>query len=380
MCRNCKITGCGFFYDFFRRYIMADINKARMEINQIDGQMAELFCRRMDAVREVGLYKRERGLPIFNFERERQVIEEGSKRISNPEYRDYYVNYIEYVMELSKRYQSRLMDGIKIAYSGVEGAFANIAAKEIFKNGNPLSYPDFKSAYTAVEKGECDCAVLPIENSYNGDVGQVMDLAFFGSLHIHQLREIEVVQNLLSNSGATLETIKEVKSHPQALGQCGEYIHRHGYKPIESVNTAVAAMEVADSGRTDIAAIGSELAAEKYGLEIIDSHINESGVNTTRFAVFSKPEKLPSKTDDHFVMVFTVKNEAGALSDAINIIGRHGFNLCSLKSRPTKKLIWTYYFFAEGEGNIFSKEGKQMLSELAAGCSDLKVLGSFKKE
>ena len=79
-------------------------------------------------------------------------------------------------------------------------------------------------------------------------------------------------------------------------------------------------------------------------------------------------------------MVFTVRNEAGALGEAINIIGRHGFNLSSLKSRPTKKLIWTYYFFAEGDGNIESPEGKEMLSELAGCCSDLKVLGSFSRE
>ena len=328
---------------------MADINKARQQINDIDAQMAELFCRRMDAVKEVGIYKKERGLPIFNFERERQVVAAGAKRVEDPDYRDYYVNFIEYVMELSKRYQS-------------------------------LPYPDFKAAYEAVEKGECDCAVLPIENSYNGDVGQVMDLAFFGGLHIHQLREIEIVQNLLGSKNASLEDIKEVISHPQALGQCGEYIHRHGFKVTESVNTAVAAMEVAGSGRTDIAAIGSELAAEKHGLKILDSHINESGGNTTRFAVFSKLEKLPSKDDDHFVMVFTVRNEAGALGKAINIIGRHGFNLSSLKSRPTKKLIWTYYFFAEGDGNINSDAGKKMLAELSECCSDLKVLGSFSKE
>ena len=108
--------------------------------------------------------------------------------------------------------------------------------------------------------------------------------------------EIEIVQNLLGSKNASLEDIKEVISHPQALGQCGEYIHRHGFKVTESVNTAVAAMEVAGSGRTDIAAIGSELAAEKHGLKILDSHINESGGNTTRFAVFSKLEKLPSRT------------------------------------------------------------------------------------
>ena len=192
--------------------------------------------------------------------------------------------------------------------------------------------------------------------------------------------EIEVIQNLLGNKGATLTSVKEVISHPQALGQCAEFIREKGYKTTDAVNTAVAAKLVADSGRTDIAAIGSVEAGKKFGLEKIEGHINESGTNTTRFAVFTRAEKTVTPTDKHFVMLFTVKNAAGSLGEAITVIGKHGFNLKALKSRPTKELIWDYYFYAEGEGNIMSDEGKAMLEDLKSCCNNLKILGHFEKE
>ena len=121
-------------------------------------------------------------------------------------------------------------------------------------------------------------------------------------------------------------------------------------------------------------------AAEKFGLQILESHINESNQNSTRFAVFSRSEKAHLATDNHFIMLFTVNNAAGSLGKAISVIGEHGFNLKALKSRPTKELVWDYYFYAEGEGNIGSEQGKKMLSELAKCCSNLKILGSFEKE
>ena len=135
-----------------------------------------------------------------------------------------------------------------------------------------------------------------------------------------------------------------------------------------------------DSGRTDIAAIGSIEAAKKFSLQKIEGHINESSTNTTRFAVFTRAQTTPLKTDKHFIMLFTVKNTAGSLGNAISVIGQHGFNLKALKSRPTKELVWDYYFFVEGEGDIESEEGKAMLSDLKDCCNNLKILGQFEKE
>ncbi len=370
-----------------RRYIknttgdeMSQLDSARQIINDVDRQMAELFEKRMDAVKEVAQYKKERGLMIDDFAREEQIIAQNSKMIKNQEYRDYYVNFLRSTIDISKNMQHRLLDGMRVAYSGVEGAFANIAAERIFPDAKAVAYPDFKAAYTAVEKGECDCAVLPIENSFNGDVGQVMDLSFFGTLFINGIYDIEIVQNLLAVKGATIDDIKTVISHPQALGQCAAYIKEHGFETFEAVNTAVAAKQVADSNRHDIAAIGSNEAAVKFCLKKLAVHINEKSNNTTRFAVFSRTAKSPAPSDDRFIMLFTVKNAAGSLGRAISVIGEYGFNLRALKSRPTKELVWDYYFYAEGEGNINSTSGEKMLNELKECCSDLRIIGNFEKE
>ncbi len=359
---------------------MTELEKARKIINETDKEMARLFEQRMDAAQVVAGYKKENGLPIDDFAREAEIIARNAGYIKNDLYRSYYINFLQGNIDLSKRLQHKLLDGMRVAYSGVEGAFANIAAEKIFPDAKAIGFKDFKAAYNAVVDGECDCAVLPIENSHNGDVGQVLDLAFFGQLFISGVYEIEVIQNLLGNKGATVSSVKEVISHPQALGQCAEFIRDKGYSITEAVNTAVAAKMVRECGRTDIAAIGSVEAAEKFGLVKIEGHINESGTNTTRFAVFTRAEKQATPNDKHFVMLFTVKNAAGSLGEAITVIGKHGFNLKALKSRPTKELIWDYYFYAEGEGDIMSSEGKAMLQDLKKCCNNLKILGHFEKE
>ncbi len=359
---------------------MNDLEKARQIINEADKEMARLFEMRMDAVRLVTEYKKENGIPVEDLAREEEMIKRNSGYVSSEEYRSYYVNFLKSNIEISKSMQRKLLEGMKVAYSGVEGAFANIVAERIFPDAMCIGYNDFKAAYNAVEKGECDCVLLPIENSHNGDVGNVLDLAFFGSLYINGVYESDIVQNLLAVKGATLESIKKVISHPQALGQCASFIEKCGFETESAVNTAVAAKNVASSGRLDIAAIGSVEAAEKFGLVNLSSHINESNSNTTRFAVFSRSKRNPSKNDNRFIMMFTVKNAAGSLGKAISVIGEHGFNLMALKSRPTKELIWDYFFYVEGEGNINSEQGQKMLKDLEASCSHLKVVGNFEKE
>lgn len=359
---------------------MTELEKARLAINNVDKQMAELFEQRMDAARIVAQYKKENGLKIDDFAREEQVISNNTALIKDEDYKSYYINFLRETINLSKLLQHRLLEGMRVAYSGVEGAFANIVAERIFPDANCVGYKDFKAAYDAVVNGECDCAVLPIENSFNGDVGKVMDLSFFGSLYVNGIYEAEIVQNLLGVKGAKREDIKTVISHSQALGQCASYIEENGFETQEAVNTAVAAKTVAESGDKAIAAIGSAEAAEKFGLVKIESHINESNQNSTRFAVFSRSEKAHLATDNHFIMLFTVNNAAGSLGKAISVIGEHGFNLKALKSRPTKELVWDYYFYAEGEGNIGSEQGEKMLKKLSECCSNLKILGSFEKE
>ncbi len=359
---------------------MDKLQEARRIIDQVDGEMARLFCRRMEAVGMVAEAKKELGLPIFDPEREAEVVQKNAARVEDEALKSYYIDYLNANMALSKAYQSRLLDGMRVAYSGVNGAFGHIAATRIFPDATPVSYPDFLAAYDAVEQGECDCAVLPVENSYAGDVTQVVDKAFEGRLYINGVYDLEVVQNLLALPGTSIADIKEVISHPQALSQSAKYLKEKGVKTTAATNTAIAAARVAEMGRHDVAAVASLETARLYGLTVLEKHINESSNNTTRFAVFSKAENRPTGEENRFIMFFTVKNEAGSLSKAISVIGEKGFNLRSLKSRPTKGTNWEYYFYVEGEGALNSRKGEEMLEELKKVCSAVKVVGAFDRE
>lgn len=359
---------------------MTDLEKVRQAINEADHEIARLFEQRMEAVRLVAAYKKEHGIPVEDITREEHIIRTNAACIENEEYRSYYVSFLQSAIQQSKKLQHRLLDGMRVAFSGVEGAFADIVARRIFPDAVAVPHGDFADAYNAVVSGDCDCVLLPVENSLNGDVGKVLDLAFFGNLYVTGVYEAEIVQNLLGVPGATLTDVKTVISHPQALGQCAAYIKHYGFNTVEAANTAVAVQQVAEIGRPDIAAIGSVEAGEKFGLTKIEGHINESGQNTTRFAVFSRARRTPSAKDTRFIMLFTVNNTAGSLGRAVSVIGEHGFNLRALKSRPTKELVWDYYFYAEGEGNLNEENGQAMLKALKECCSNVKILGSYEKE
>ena len=224
-------------------------------------------------------------------------------------------------------------------------------------------------------------AVLPFENSSVGEVSAVADLMFSGSLYVNQVIEVEAEQNLLGLPGADKSKIRKVFSHPQALSQCADYIHENGMEAIGLSNTAAAAKQVAEMQDPACAAIGTAEAAALYGLEILVPRVNSSRMNTTRFAAFSRMLRLDTenkgKMGKHFMLMYTVKNEAGALAQTLNIIGAHNFNMCNLRSRPMKELLWNYYFFVELDGDVATDEGSSLLQELAPLCDRLKLVGSF---
>lgn len=359
---------------------MSNLNEARQKINAIDKQMADLFVERMKISKEVAEYKMQYGLPIFDRLREEEVIKNNSKLIKEEEVKKYYVMFLQDLMDTSKAYQQELMEGLRVGYSGVEGAFGYIASKKMFKDAKLISYPDFETCYKACEKGECDIVVLPIENSYAGDVGSVMDLMFSGSLYVNQMIELDVVHNLIACKGATKESIKTVYSHSQALAQCANYLSNHKYEVVEYPNTAMAAKMVSEKNDPSIAAIASIETAELYNLNVLETNINASRNNTTRFAAFSRVQNLPNpkaKMGEHFIIVFTVKNEAGSLANTLNIIGAHGFNMRALRSRPMKELMWNYYFYVELDGNINTEDGKDMLRQMSSMCDRLKLIGTY---
>ena len=182
---------------------MNELEQARQNINAIDAKMAALFEERMKQVEAVAKYKIANALPTLDSSREEEVIARNGKLIQNPVFREYYVSFLKDLMRTSRSYQGRLMQGMKVSFSGVPGAFAYIAAKKLFPDAELLAFPDFEDAYAACEDSRTDAVILPVENSFAGDVGSVMDLAFFGSLHINMMLNLDVTQNLLGAKGAS---------------------------------------------------------------------------------------------------------------------------------------------------------------------------------
>lgn len=359
---------------------MDDLKEIRKQINDIDEQMAKLFEKRMEASFKVAEYKKQYALPIYDSSREQQVIEKNIEYIKDEKIKDYYVNFLKNTMDISKQYQGYLFEGLKVAYSGVKGAFAYIAATKMFPNSKYIAYLSFDEAYKAVEKGECDVCVLPLENSYAGEVGIVMDLMFSGSLYINQVYELEVNHNLVAKKGTCINEIKTVYSHKQALDQCVDFINSNNFNTEEAPNTAIAAKFVSEQNDNSIAAIASSDTAKLYDLCILKENINSSNTNTTRFGAFCRSLHKSTNVNQmgqHFSLVFTVRNEAGSLAKTLNIIGSHGFNMRNLRSRPMKDLIWNYYFYVELEGNINSEDGLEMIRALNVFCDKLKIVGCY---
>ncbi len=357
------------------------LKNARNTIDETDREIARLFERRMQAVRAVAEYKRSRGMLIYDPVREGEKIRHDAEYISDIELKEYYKRFLTETMKVSREYQRRLLGEMNVAYSGTEGAFACIAAEKLFPTAAKKPYPDFACAYNAVVNGECDVCVLPLENSSAGEVGQVTDLLFSGPLFINGTFELAVTHDLVGLPDATLDGITAVVSHPQALQQCADFIKRHGFKEEAFENTALAAKYVAEKGDASIAAISSGKSARLYGLKVLRDSVNTAQANTTRFAVLSLNDNraCSARHGAHFALMFTVKNEAGALARALNIIGYHGFNLRTLRSRPVKELLWQYCFYAEAEGDIYGAEGMNMIEEMGVCCDRIKVLGSFER-
>ena len=352
---------------------------AREEISDVDRDMARLFQRRMDAARTIAAYKRERGLPILDAAQERVVIERDLAFIEQEELRGLYVQFLKQLMDISKVYQRRLMGGMRVAYSGIEGDFADIAARRIFPDAETVARADFQAAYEAVERGACDVCVLPVENSCAGEVDQVTDLMFNGTLYVTGMYALPVTQHLLGVPGATLGEIRRVVSHPQALSQCAGFIRLHSLEAVQAANTARAAQSVIQAGDRSTAAIASIETARLYGLSVLAQGISESSLSATRFAVFSRAENRQAQAAG-FMLLFTVDNTAGALARAVSVIGQHGFNMRVLRSRPVRDLPWRYYFFAELEGDDRSKAGQAMLAALKPHCHSVKIVGRYGPE
>ena len=272
------------------------------------------------------------------------------------------------------------LEGKKAAYCGVPGAYGYEATVRFFgEEFEKVSVSSFDAALTAVDHGDADYAVLPIENSSAGAVGNVYDVLAEHPVTVVGEIDVPICHCLLAGENTDLADIHEVHSHPQALQQCRHYLERHPqWVSCGSSNTALSAKMIAEEGRKDQAAIASEAAAKLYGLKILEREINDNKGNTTRFVVATaKPIYLEHSRKVR--ICFECHHEKGALYHLLSYFAYYSLNMTRIESRPVprrKDGRWEYRFFVDFEGNLEEERVQKALCGLQAETTALRILGT----
>ena len=375
-----------------------DINALRLEMDACNKQILEAFEHRMDIASRIGDVKRSLGLRVTDPRRERQILSAIADQAS-PEFKSYATVLFSLLMEVSSAYQehrmrptSPLRERIEralettpklfpqfasVACQGVDGAYSQLAAEKIFKRPNITFYRNFEGVFQAVESGTCEYGVLPIENSSAGTVNAVYDLMMEHDFHIVRTYRLKVDHNVLANEGATLEGITEIYSHQQAINQCARYLEGMPHVKVTPVtNTAEAARMVAESGRTDVAALSSRACASLYGLSVLARQVNDSDNNYTRFACITKNLQVFPGADRTSLMM-VAPHEPGALYKVLARFYALDINLTKLQSRPILGQDFEFMFYFDLDASVYSPEFASLVCELEDFCDDFKYLGTY---
>ena len=266
-----------------------------------------------------------------------------------------------------------------IAYQGAPGANSDLACRSVFPAMTPLPCASFEDAFAAVHEGRARLAMIPVENSVAGRVADIHHLLPQGGLHIIGEHYQRVVHCLLAPKGATIAGLEEVHSHVQALGQCREYLRRHGIRPVTHADTAGAAADVAKLGDPARGAIASRLAAEIYGLDVLAEGIEDASHNTTRFLVMQKDPLVPARAEGPYVtsFVFRVRSVPAALFKALGGFATNGVNMTKLESYMVDGRFTAAQFFAEVEGHPDDRALRLALEELDFFAREVKILGVY---
>lgn len=374
-----------------------DIQECRNHIDSIDEQLQKLFQERMNVAAEISRLKSKQAISTVNAEREREIL----LKVDDRSPRDLHVyNRVLFttLFDLSRSYQNRLryehglLNGLiggairrnslpergQIACQGVEGAYSQQACEKLFALPGITYFRSFSGVAQAVEQGLCQYGILPIENSSNGTVNAVYDLVRDHKFYIVRSLKLHIRHSLVANPGAKLEDIREVISHEQALGQCSEFFKAHPeIKAIPVENTALAAKQVAMSGRSDLAAISSIRCAELYNLNVLSDHVQNNENNYTRFICISKELELYPGANRISIML-SLPHRPGALYAIIAKFAALGLNLTKLESRPIPGSDFEFLFYFDLESSVDNPETLSILNELAAAPSErFAFLGNY---
>jgi len=375
---------------------MEGLDDYRKNIDELDKEITELFEKRMDIVLKVAEYKKKNAVPIFDRNRENEVIDKNLGYLKNKDYtketRKFFIRLMEIARELEHRKNKLTISEHKslldqssiskerIGFYGVRGSFTEEAMIKYFgENKEARAYEEFENVFLAIKNDELDYGVLPIENSSTGAISDVYDLLYKYGFYILGEVCIRVNQNLVGIKGTTLETITEIYSHPQGFGQSTEFLKAYGkWKKIPFHSTATSAKLVNDLNDNSKAAIASKRVANIYNLEIIEENINNQSENFTRFIVVGKALEKSSKANKVSV-VFSLDDEAGTLYKLLSHFAENNINMIKIESRPMKHGPWKYFLYIDFEGDLYSDKVTKALALIEKSSPYFKLLGAYEK-
>lgn len=366
-----------------------DLSSLRDRIEAVDRQILTLFGERLKIVEEVAAAKLASASPFRDREREEHLMIRLRSEATAAGLDPHQIERIyRVVMEMSVAHQELTMRSredvpLRIAYQGVEGSYSHLAAQRRYAGrtggAHLTGYDTFRAAAHAVIGGVADLALLPIENTTAGSINETYDLLAGGSLRITGEVVSAIEHCLLALPGATLEELRVVMSHPQALAQCHDFLARHPHLvPRTEIDTAGSARKVADAGDRTLAAIASAAAGTRYGLAILAHGIQTSAGNATRFVEVSLhaapvADTAPAKTS----LVLSLADRPGALGEILMRIAARGLSLTKLESRPLPDAPFTYRFYVDVLGHAASEPFHAALSDIAPLTTELRVLGTY---
>lgn len=345
----------------------------RRKIDEIDSQLLDLLSARADLVHQVGEVKKRDGLQIYAPEREeallRSLVEKNKGRLPEKSIRAIYREIMSAALALE--------DDLKIAYLGPEGSWTHQAA--IKKFGHSVNYsplPNFAEVFDQVARRRADYGVVPIENSTEGAVSHTLDLFVDSPLQICSQILLRIENCLMA--AIPREEIRTLYSHPQALGQCRGWILKNFPEAdlVEVSSTTRAAQLARENSAEGAAAVGSPLAAEMYGLQVLEESIQDRATNTTRFLVIGE-KTCPPTGKDRTSLLFAIHDRPGSLVRALQAFDHFHINMSKIESRPSKRKDWEYIFYVDLAGHCEDTALREGIDELEKHCSMVKLLGSY---
>lgn len=368
-----------------------ELDELRKGINDIDEQIQELFSKRMELCCNVAQYKIDNGLPVFQSAREQEILnrvaenapddlEGGSKVLFQTimdiskcyQYQKFFAdkNHIEYKkLDLTGRHT--------VAVPGTSGSYSQIACDNLFKDYEPIFFEDFDEVFTAVENGEAEFGILPINNTTAGTVERTYELMKKHDFKICASTKVKVSHCLAVRKGVKFEEIRSVYSHEQGLHQCSDFISENGFKTHKYANTALAACYIKDSDKP-YGAICSEQCANELGLDILRHDIANAAYNFTKFILISK-ETLKSDNADTISVSLALPHQSSALYRMLTKFSVAGLNLSMIESMPIANTDFDVVFYLDFQGAIDTPEVAKLLSELSAELSYFKFLGNYEE-